>query len=193
MTRKILSTLVLCIVATYAYPHRQPFAATDGLGRVLPLNNEVGDSRTGRHVAMFYFLWTGSGDRTSERYWDLEVLWRDHPEVFEDFSSPYWGGGAGIAGRYYYWGQPIYGYYDSNDYWVHLKNIQLLTDAGVDLLVIDATNNSHYPTQADALMRAMQTVNRQGLKAPKIVFYTNTKSGETMQRIYNDIYKEGAK
>lgn len=30
--------------------------------------------------------------------------------------------------------------YWGDDYWVHLRNMQLLTDAQVDFLVIDATN-----------------------------------------------------
>lgn len=193
MKLKTLLTLLLSAATIVSYGQIQPYAATDGLGRVLPQNEETGDPQSDRHVALFYFLWMGAGDNIAECSWDLDVMWHEHPEIFEDFSSPYWGGGAGIAGRYYYWGQPIYGYYHGLDYWVHLKNIQLLTDAGVDMLVIDATNNSHYPEQADALMRAMEAVNRQGLQAPKIVFYTNTKSGETMQKIYDDIYKEGAK
>lgn len=193
MRRVVLFVFFLSVATFSSYSQMQPFAATDGLGRVLPQNDDIGGPKSNRRVAMFYFLWMGSDNNTSEHYWDLDLLWQYHPEVFEDFSSPYWGGGAGVIGRYYFWGQSVYGYYNGNDYWVHLKNIQLLTDAGVDLLVIDATNCLHYPTQADALMKAMQTVNRQGLSAPKIVFYTNTESGKTMQQIYNDIYKEGAK
>ncbi|MDD3107803.1 MAG: hypothetical protein PHV49_01135 [Alistipes sp.] len=183
----LFSMMTIC-----GYSQLPPYTATDGLGRVLPLQDEVGSPKADRHIAMFYFLWTGNGN-ISENQWDLDILHREHPEVFENFSSPYWGGGAGVAGRYYYWGEPLLGYYHGEDYWVHLKNIQLLTDAGVDMLVIDATNNSYYPTQSEALMKAMETVNRQGFKAPKIVFYTNTKSGERMQQIYNDLYKEEAK
>ena len=111
MKFKTLLTLLLTAITMASYGQIQPYAATDGLGRVLPLNEETGDPKSDRHVAMFYFLWTGAGDNIAECSWDLDVLWREHPEVFEDFSSPYWGGGAGIDGRYYYWGQPIYGYY----------------------------------------------------------------------------------
>lgn len=189
-----LFTIFFCLICSGVFSQIQPFAATDGLGRELPLHEKVGSPKENRHIAMFYFLWMGDfASQTSEHQWDLDVLWRNHPEVFEDFNNKNWGGGAGIAGKYYFWGQSVYGYYHGDDYWVHLKNVQLLTDAGVDLLVIDATNGFYYPTQSDALMRAMETVRKQGLNPPKIVFYTNSLSGKTMQGIYDNIYKEGAK
>jgi len=171
----------------------QTFAATDGLGRVLPQQSEVGSPKANRHVAIFYFLWHGdAATPTSSKAWDLSELWAKHPEVFDDFNNKQWGGGAGIAGKYYYWGQPVYGYYNSNDYWVQLKNMQLLTDAGVDILIMDATNAIIYPTQNDAVMRALDALRKQGKNPPKIVHYTNTASGNTMQNIYNTYYKTGA-
>ena len=177
-------------------PHRRnsiALAATDGLGRTVPQQDEVGPPIENRHVALFYFLWQGHpSSATSEDIWDLSELWLKHPETFEDFDHPGWGGGAGKPGKYYFWGQPLYGYYHGNDYWVHLRSVQLLTDAGVDILVIDATNRITYPSQSDALMRAMEAVRKQGKEPPKIVFYTNTASGETMQEIYENYYREDA-
>ncbi|MDD4516784.1 hypothetical protein [Massilibacteroides sp.] len=73
-----------------------------------------------------------------------------------------------------------------------MKNVQLLADAGVDFLVIDATNGIAYPEQGNSLLLAMEAVRKQGGKAPQIVFYTNTASGNTMQLIYDSFYKEGA-
>ncbi|WP_343306005.1 hypothetical protein AAHN97_02625 [Chitinophaga niabensis] len=169
----------------------QTLAATDGLGRVLPQQKEVGAPKANKHVALFYFLWQGDSP-TSEKYWDLTEMWQRDSSVFNDFNHPGWGGGAGVAGKYYFWGQPIYGYYQGGDYWVHLKNVQLLTDAGVDILILDATNRLTYLKQTDALMRALETVRKQGRKTPKVVFYTNTKSGETMQELYDSCYKVGA-
>lgn len=168
-------------------------AATDGLGRTLPQNDEVGDPLENRQVGLFYFLWQGHpASTTSEKVWDLSKLWEEHPETFEDFDHPNWGGGAGVAGKYYFWGEPIYGYYKGDEYWVHLKNMQLLTDAQVDFLVIDATNRITYPQESNALMQAMEAVRAQGKNPPKIVYYTNTASGEGMQEIYDNFYKESA-
>ncbi len=167
----------------------QPVAGTDDLGRTLSQNDQVGSPKNNREVGMFYFLWQ---ENAPAKAWDLTEIHKNHPEAFENFHSPHWGGdGKGNYGMYY-WGQPIYGYYRGDEYWVHLRSMQLLTDAGVDFVVIDATNGPTYPKQADALMRAMMAVNAQGKKAPKIVFYTNTRSGATMQTVYNNFYKPGA-
>lgn len=189
MTKRVLLASSLAI-GTILGLHAQPFAGADDLGRVLPSHHEVGEPRQGKHVGLFYFLWQGdSGSPTSERHWDLHEMYQETPEIFPDFDHPGWGGGYG---RYYFWGKPIYGYYRGDDYWVHLKNIQLLTDAQVDFLVIDATNRLTYRRQSDALMRAMEHVRSQGKNPPKIVFYTNTRSGDGMQEIYENHYKEGA-
>lgn len=175
--------IILFALLSMSSSSAQPFAGTDDLGRVLPQNKEVGNPRN-KTVAMFYFLWHETAPR---KYWDLNKIVSAHPEVLNDFNNPYWG-----SGGMYYWGEPIYGYYRADDYWVHLRSIQLLTDAGVDLLIIDATNRLTYPKQADVLMKAMNAVRAQGKHPPKIVFYTNTSSGETMQEAYNNFYKPGA-
>lgn len=168
----------------------QSLGGTDGLGRVLPQYKEAGAPIGNAQVAMFYFLWQGdASSKTSERQWDLYDIYTKYPEVFEDANHPNWGSGTG---NYYFWGKPIYGYYRGDDYWVHVRNIQLLTDAGVDLLVIDATNGIAYTQQANVLMQAINSVRLQGKNPPKIVFYTNTASGKTIQEIYDSFYKEGA-
>lgn len=165
----------------------QVLAGTDELGRTLPMNSEVGNPRPGRYVGIFYFLWQGINPLTSGKYWDLSKIIPQHPEVLNDFHSSYWGTGGA-----YYWGEPIWGYYKGDDEWVHLKNMQLLENAGVDFVVIDATNGFTYPQAANALMNAMDKIREQGGSPPKIVFYTNTASGKTMEKIYHEFYMPGA-
>lgn len=182
--------LFLISLMAYCYVSAQTLAGTDDLGRTLLQNKEVGDPRSNRHIALFYFLWQGDkGSPTSPMHWNLDELYTNNPKIFEDGEDTAWGG---KRGSYYFWGQPIYGYYRGDDYWVHLRNVQLLTDAGVDLLVIDATNNSVYPLQSEALMKAMDAVRAQGKNPPKIAFYTNTASGKAIQAVYDNFYKEGA-
>lgn len=177
----ILGVLLQLSDLTYG----QTLAGTDNLDRTLPQNNTVGNSKSNKHVALFYFLAKDGG--VSLPNWVLSEVVRNHPEVLNDYHSKNWG----TSGAYY-WGEPIYGYYRDDDYWVSLKNIQLLTDAGVDLLVIDATNTFTYPIQSNVLMNAMDAVRAQGKNPPKIVFYTNTNSGATMQQAYDNFYKTGA-
>lgn len=169
----------------------QPLAGSDELGRVLPTHEEVGDIRKNRSVGIFYFLWQGDNtSKTSELKWDLNKIIPNHPEVLEKGDNENWG--SRQRGRYYFWGEPIYGYYRGDDHWVHLRNMQLLTDAQVDFLVIDATNALIYREQSDALMRAIRTLQQQGKNPPKMVYYTNTQSGKTMQKIYDTFYRPGA-
>ena len=170
--------------------HGQPLAGTDELNRTLPQNTLVGGPASGKSVAIFYFLWMGhSGSATATNYCDLTKIVSAHPSVLNNYTDPYWG--QSTPG-YYYWGEPIYNYYKGDDYWVHLKNVQLLTDAGVDILVLDATNAIDYGPEANQLMAAIDAVLAQGKTPPKIAFYTNSSSGATMQNIYNDFYKTGA-
>lgn len=188
---KLLSCLLfLNIVNDLAA--QQPLAATDELGRVLPHSDKVGDVKSDKHVGIFYFLWQGhEGSRTSQYKYDLSELVSSYPEILQDFDNPNWG--TVEQGGYYFWGRPIYEYYKGTDFWVHLRNMQLLADAGVDFLFLDATNNIHYPEESEALMKAIERLLHQGRPAPKICYYTNTHSASTMQAIYDDFYKEGAK
>lgn len=169
----------------------QTLAGSDELGRVLPGNKEVGDVRDDRQVGMFYFLWQGdNASKTSQHHWDLSKIVPEHPEVLKDRSNPHWG--STNVGAYYFWGEPIYGYYRGDDLWVHTRNMQLLTDAGVDFLLLDATNAIIYEKQSKELMKAIKSLQDQGRNPPKIAYYTNSDSGKTMQRIYNAFYKTGA-
>ena len=165
-------------------PAGNTLAGTDDFGRVLPGYDETGNLKSNKQVGVFYFLWMESAP---QNYWDLSEIIAAHPEVLEDFDNEYWG-----SGGMYYWGKPVYGYYRSDDYWVALRSMQLLTDAMVDFVVIDATNTYVYERQADVLMKAMDAVRAQGKNPPKIVFYTNTQSGATMQKAYDFFYKPDA-
>src|SRR3546814_16323775 len=110
--------ILLIFFATGFGATAQPFAGTDELGRVLPQHDETGGPKANRHVGIFYFLWQGhKASPTSENVWDLTKLYTETPEVFADFDHPGWGGGAGRSGKYYFWGESIYGYYRGDDYW----------------------------------------------------------------------------
>ena len=187
----VLLSLFLCINCN-RHPNSvvvsgaEVLSGADDSGRVLPGHEVVGDVKSDKQVGVFYFLWVGV-ERFSQNYWDLTEITAAHPEVLEDYQNEYWG-----SGGFYYWGQPLYGYYRSDDYWVALRSMQLLTDALVDFVVIDATNARVYEKQADVLMQAMDHVRSQGKNPPKIVFYTNSASGATMQKAYDFFYKTDA-
>ncbi|MFA6949017.1 MAG: hypothetical protein WCQ72_08550 [Eubacteriales bacterium] len=153
----------------------------DALGRVLPMNCE---RREGRFVGMFYFLWCGEHS-ADLRPLDVTKLLASDPKAGYHGDSPAWG----AYGTMHHWGEPLYGYYKSSDEWVMRRHIKLLTDADVDFLVLDTTNAVTYENSARMLLRLLSEYRASGFNTPKVVFYTNTASGETAQKIYEAFYK----
>ena len=138
-----------------------------------------------RQVGLFYFLWLGEHGRRGP-YDVTKILERD-PDAGHKPDSPVWGG----HGVYHHWGEPLYGYYYSNDEWVVRRHMKLVMQAGIDFLFFDTTNAVIYERNAKLVMRVLQEYHDAGWKIPKVMFYTNTASGRTVQRIYDALYGPG--
>ncbi|WP_136604464.1 hypothetical protein [Paenibacillus dokdonensis] len=165
--------------------HVIPYGGMDGLGRELPRSNETGAPRPGRYVGLFYFLWLGQ--HGMEGPFDNTEILQKWPEAVDDPDHPAWG----PEEAFHFWGEPLYGYYLNDDAWVLRKHMQLLTSAGIDFLVFDTTNAEVYKQVSDVLFSIMDEISKQGFQVPKFAFYTNTDSGETIKKLYEDIYKPG--
>lgn len=159
--------------------------ATDDLGRTLPHYGEVPEPREDRYVGIFYFLWLGQHD-TSGPYNITEIL-AENPEAVHDPEHASWG----PRGAFHHWGEPLFDYYFSSDPWVIRRHAQMLTAAQIDFLVFDATNAISYPNVYNQLLEIFDNIRRQGWNVPRVVFYTNTASGATIEQIYEDLYKPG--
>lgn len=155
---------------------------TDALGRVLPV--DCGGQAAGREVGIFYFLWLGQHGRA--RVLDNSLLSKIPGALGSE--QGWMAAGGGNVGESHFWGKPMFGYYTSDDEWVMRKHVMMLTDAGVDYLVFDTTNAAIYRDQALMMLRLLHSVRAQGFPAPRAAFYTNTRSGETIDRIYDEIY-----
>ena len=161
-----------------------PWPATDSLLRSLPDPAEVPEPRPDRFVGIFYFLTHGR---------DIAVLPNDiskilplDADILSKPDSPLWGPRGP-----YYWGQPLYGYYDSRDPWVLRRHATLLADAGVDTVIFDTTNRLTYPHVYTEICRVWSQMLRQGGRVPRLCFMVNTKAGETADEIYRDLYQPG--
>ena len=157
--------------------------ATDALGRVLPSAQETGGSRSNRCVGIFYFL-------THELIGpdlpnDLSHILPQDPDILKKPNSPLWGTGE------YYWGEPLYGYYNSKDPWVLRRHARLLSDAGVDTVIFDTTNRRTYRDVYMELCKIWTKIRREGGRTPQICFMVNTEAGATAQEIYQDLYQPG--
>ena len=155
-------------------------AAVDELGRQTVT---AGESK--KLVGIFYFLFNGDGG--SEGPYDVTKIIENDPEAYA--SGERWeaaGGGPFLASHH--WGEPLFGYYFQTDKWVLSRHCQMLTDAGVDFLVFDTTNNDIYVDRVTALIDVWYGYYLDGWNVPKLAFYTNTDSGERMNQIYDAFY-----
>lgn len=153
-------------------------AATDALGRSFDI---AGAKREGKTVGLFYSLWLGQHSSTG--IFDIQYMLENDPETLNDPTVN--------LGQFHFWGKPLYGYYSMSDPFVITRHVELLTMAGVDYLCIDATNKHIYETPGKLLLRTLQKFAAQGFEVPKVCFYTNTGSGETVEQLYETYYKSG--
>lgn len=137
-----------------------------------------------KQVGMFYFLWLGQHgaqeiydvSKIRQEYGDDVTFHRDVPGV-----SP--------ANNFHWWGEPLFGYYNSGDRWVIRKHLEMLTDAGVDFLVFDATNANTYDAVAKRIMKIITELREEGWNCPQVAYYTHSYAIQTMTRLYENIYK----
>lgn len=161
------------------------YGGVDDLGRYLTQDYETTTPRSGRYVGIFYFLWQGEHG-TSGPYDNTKIV-ASNPSAIKSEANWYAAGG-GAQGAHHFWGEPLFGYYTSSDTWVMRKHVQMLTDADVDFICFDATNGFTYTARVKQLIGVWYEYLTQGYDVPKLVFYTNTASGNTINSIYNDIY-----
>ena len=162
------------------------YAGVDDLNRALYNSEQVGAyDPAKRQIGLFYFLW--HNPENDQGLYDLQkILDELGREGAANMSSGRYGG-LGVS---HWFAEPLYGYYFINDAWVMRKHVELLTNAGVDFLYIDATNGSAYLPVAIQLMSILHEFNEMGYDAPQIVFYTNTNSATVMGELQRDIYRE---
>jgi len=138
-----------------------------------------------KKVGVFYFLWHGdANDRSMGEIYNITELLREHPDDLWNIE----GTPLSPKGKFHYWDQPIFGYYKSVDKWVITRHMELLINAGVDFLYLDATNAFIYPDSCRAIFEVLLEFEKNGKNPPKVMFYTNSNSIRTITAIYNTYY-----
>ena len=162
-----------------------PLMAVDMLGRPVCDADGSRAPRKDKKVGMFYFLWLGEHGR--HKPYDVNKIMQKHKGDgmnVNDYEE--WGG----IGTYHHWGEPLYGYYYSEDEWVIRRHMKLLIQADIDFIFFDTTNAVTYDDNVKKVMRVLDEYRLEGWKIPKVMFYTNAGSGGTIQYIYDNIYKK---
>lgn len=169
------------------------WAAEDALGRQLCDYETAGDKDSGKFVAMFYWTWHQGNEDTTREVKNITEIVRKYPEAMKDYNHPAWGR---KKPGFFYWEQPLLGYYRTTDPWVLRKHAEMLADAGIDAVFFDCTNGSiTWEDSYEALMKTWDQAQKDGVNVPKIAFmlpFGPVPHGlESLRQLYRDVYKPG--
>ena len=192
MTRNFLGAFLAFLAAAGAGQGAEeinpgvPWPATDALGRELPLTAEVGLPKKDRFVGIFYLLWTG--DEYSYGPYDVTKILADQPDMRE---TPTFRHSGPKEWHYAYWGEPLFGYYKLTDPWVIRRHMHMLADAGVDVLVLDATNKEIYDNVLNQFLPVLLQIRAEGGRVPQLCFMLNTDMGNASKQLLEKFYRPG--
>ena len=174
-----------CVFGTGGFVEKQvsvngSLSCTDALGRSV-----ISAGESEKLVGVFYFLWQGQHGK--DYLYDNSKIVAANPDAINS-EEAWMASGGGKVNEFHFWGEPLFGYYTSDDEWVFRKHVQMLTDASVDFIVVDTTNAFTYSESAKKLIKIWHEYLLEGWDVPQIAFYTNSASGDTMNRIYDELY-----
>ncbi len=175
---------------------------TDALGRSTPAASETGPVKSDKYVAIFYHIWhnnfmaaTVGTDRQAPR--NVTQIIKQNENALHD--SSVWGPNI----TYHYWGEPLFGYYDlSKDDYVIRKHAQMLTDAGIDAIIIDYSNyyaggthdaNSYTKASLQNLLDVFAEIREEGGDTPGVALlltWNAAYNGPAIERFYKDFYSK---
>ena len=164
--------------------------AIDGLGRAterarLPAFRD-------KKVGMFYWLWHQGGFAGQDPINNAKFL-AGNPGIENLPDDPRWG----RAMARHHWDEPLFGFYRTTDKWVLRRHAQMLAAAGVDVVVVDATNVTF--TWLDSLRALGETwcaMRGEGNPTPQFAYMLNFGDNPeqivSLLELYREIYKVGA-
>ena len=141
-----------------------------------------------RVVGIFYITWHSDSLAGLKRPYaaDVSRVLAADPRARLDAKHPLWTEGS------YHWGEPEMGYFLSKDAYVIRKDMSMLADAGVDVLVMDVTNAERYWDEWEVIFSVMQKMKAEGNKVPPFCFWAfNGPVITVVQDLYEKIYKAG--
>ena len=174
------------------------WVANDALGRSISTGTQGGKIRKDKYVGIFYFIWQGAHgyDKHSSGAPDEGVMKKSASDtvspydisklLMENPKNPKYG----PINAFHHWGEPYFGYYLPDDEWIIRKHAQMLSDAGVDVLILDVTNAAIYLPQVTKIAQTYRAMRDEGLSTPSISFIVNSNPLKTVNRLYENIYSK---
>lgn len=188
-----LSWITMCCAqqndSTYyrdLYP--DTWVGTDALGRTMPTIDKAGPVKTDHPhvVSIFYVTWHSDNNASVLAPYSADVskVLAADSNARKEAKNPLW--------KYdsYHWGKPEYGYFLSRDEYVIRRDMSMLSDAGVDVIIFDVTNAVRYWDEWETIMNVMEKMKKEGNKVPKFSFWAfNGPVITVVQNLYERIYK----
>ncbi len=183
--KRIIILALTCIGSLASDAQPQPerdtrpdtWAAADALHRRLPTSVDVGPPKPDRTVGIFYFNWHAAFG--TKQVHDITKILAANP------TDPRWG----PVQAPHYWGEPRFGYYRPDDPWIIRKHVQMLADAGVDMLILDATNALTYDTERAALCKVLTEMKAEGRKVPQFAMFAYANHVPTVEHLWKTFYQ----
>ncbi len=195
LTIILASTLFTLVDVALAQVPGAPWQAIDDLGRKTVASKDAPDLRENKTVGLFYFLWMDPTtiipqDKKNRAEGDVGPY--DLNKIIEtvDPAPTQKDELLGSNGEMHFWGEPLFGYYDSRDPWVVRRHIQLIADAGVDVLIFDTTNAVTYPHVYLPLCDLLLKMKSEGANVPQVTFMTNTRVDLCVPQLWEDFYSK---
>jgi len=91
----------------------------------------------------------------------------------------------------HYWSEPRFGYYRPDDARVIRKQMQMLGDAGVDVLILDATNGFTYDAEREALCLVLEQMQAEGRRVPQIAMFAYAQQQRGRAAFVGDVLQTG--
>jgi hypothetical protein len=180
--KKLASYLLLVLITSLSLAQSEvrdvqsdTWVATDALGRELPGYEECGPLKENRYVGMFYFITNWLGPDSDGPYNVGEIL-AENPD------DPQWGPKA------HYWGEPEIGYYQNEELWAIRRHAYQLSDAGVDVVIFDVTNDATFPEVYIPICEEWTRMRAEGNHTPDIAFLASEIATNTL---WEHFYKPG--
>lgn len=137
------------------------WVATDDLGRKVATGTQNGTIRKDKYAGIFYFIWQGAhgyNEHEAGKRADEGVIEKDAATMVSPYDitkllaanpkNPKYG----PIHAFHHWGEPYFGYYLPDDEWVIRKHAQILSDADVDVIILDVTNSAdNSPADGNAM------------------------------------------
>lgn len=194
----LLMCFLLCVIFAKAQDgikqnkyrdlYSDTWVATDALGRTMPGMNVVGPVKKDhkRVVGIFYITWHSDNLANMKFPYSADVskVLAVDSNARLDAKNSQWKEGS------YHWGEPEMGYFLSRDEYVIRKDMSMLTDAGVDVLIFDVTNAVRYWSEWETIFTVMEKMKAEGNKVPQFCFWAyNGPVITVVQDLYDKIYK----